>query len=486
MFAGALLAGAAFVHLHRFLLPVDDPDVGVYLHVAFAWLHGKLPYIAAWEYKPPGLFALYALALRLCGERPAVAVQALATLSTWATALALWRLGPLIDLEDGMRSGRYAAVFALLLSTEDEGYLGDAEVLIAPLIAWAFVFSLRRPRKPYTTAWCGLLCGAALQMKLTALPLCLPVAFVLMRTSRRPLRALAGMAAATLAPFGIEAALYAHFGVFAVLRDANVTATWRRFTALREGIVSENLRWFPEQLRVMAPAVELAPLSFALGRQGRLAFAASWGWLAAALIAVAAAGEFYDRHFVFIVAPLALLGAIGLRVGSRVLGARARTFAVVLFVATFALHDYWETAQAAALIEHRVFLGDRSWRESDYDRLITALRRSGSGSSLYVIQLTPLLYDALGAAAPTPFADSDLLLDDRMSATTGVRGIVELMRVFRGRPRFIVVGGSLSESRFDPGAVSFVRAQLAHGYRVRCRVGVATLYERRITDPANR
>jgi len=486
MFAASLLAGAAFVHLHRFLLPVDDPDVGVYLHVAFAWLHGNLPYIAAWEYKPPGLFALYALALRLCGERPTIAVQALATLSTWATALALWRLGPLVDLEDGTRSGRYAAIFALLFSTEDEGYLGDAEVLIAPLIAWALVLSLRRHRAAYTTACCGVLCGAALQMKLTALPLIFPVGFALMWTTRRPLGALAGMVAATLAPFAIDAGLYAHSGVFAALWDANVTATWRRFTALGQGVMVENLRWFTEQLRVMAPAVELAPLSFALRRHDRLAFAASWGWLAAALVVIAAAGEFYDRHFVLIMAPLALLGAIGLRVVSRTLGARARAFAVVMFVATFALHDYWETAQAAALVEHRVFLGDRSWHESEYDRIVTALRRYGSGSSVYVIQLTPLLYDALGATAPTRFADSDLLLDDRMRATTGIRGIAELQHVFRGGPRFVAVGGSLSESRFDPRTVSLIRAQLARNYRVRCRVGSATLYERRVTGPANR
>lgn len=478
LFAAVLLAAAAFVRLSDWLLPVEDPDVGVYLHVAIAWLHGHLPYITAWEYKPPGLFALYAVALKATGERPTLAVQSLATLATWATALGLWRIGPLVDPVGGARTGRYAAIFAVLLSPENEGYLGDAEVLVVPFIAWALVVAMRRPRAMRTALWCGLLCGGALQMKLTALPLIVPIAFIVVRCARRPLATAALAAAAALAPFGLEAALYASAGASSALWDANVGATWRRFTGLHRGIVSENIAWIWRQIRIMAPPLELAAVATALRVRDAAVFAATWGWLLAAIVAVVGPGEFYNRQFVLMQAPVALLGAIGLRMASDVTGRRAGAVAFLVFVTTFALHDYWKTEQGLVRVQHWDLLGERSWREPGYDRDLSLLRRADV-HSLYVIELTPLLYDVVGAAAPTRFADSDLLLEKRMRPMIGQNGAHELARIFAHKPRFVIVGGPLSETRFDRHSVAFVHAQLAHEYRRAGSNGYATLYERR-------
>lgn len=478
-----MLAGAAFVRLSDWLLPAEDPDVGVYLHVAFAWLHGHLPYVSAWEYKPPGLFALYALALRTFDNRPTLAVQSLATLATWATALGLWRIGPLIDRTGGARSGRYAAVFAVLLSVENEGYLGDAEVLVVPFVTWALVLALRRPGPLRTALWCGVLCGGALQMKLTALPLLVPVVFVLLRTARQPLATFFVVTGSAFVPFALEGVVYASAGAVNALWDANAGATWRRLTALHRGLVSENVGWLSAQLRIMAPPVELAAVAATLRLRDSAAFAATWGWLLAAVIAVLAPGEFYNRQFVLLQAPIALLGGIGLRIASDFTG-RARTAAVLTLIATFALHDYWKTEQAIVRVQHWDVLGDRSWREPGYERVLTMLHAAGTRSSLYVIELSPLLYDAVGISAPTRFADSDLLLETRMAPMLGQSGRRELARIFRSRPRFVIVGGPLSETRFDRRAVAFVHAQLALHYRVRNSTGYATLYERRLTAPA--
>lgn len=473
------------MRLSDWLLPAEDPDVGVYLHVAFAWLHGHLPYVIAWEYKPPGLFALYALALRFSGGRPTLAVQSLATLATWATALALWRIGPLIDRTGGMRSGQYAAVFAVLLSVENEGYLGDAEVLVAPFVAWALVLALRRSGPLRTALCCGLLCGAALQMKLTALPLVVPVVYILVRQARRPLVTVVVTAAAALTPFALEAIIYARAGIVNELWDANAGATWRRLSALHRGVVSENVGWLFAQLRIMAPAVELSAVAATLRLRDSAAFAASWGWLLAAMVAVLGPGEFYNRQFVLLQAPVALLGGIGLRIAAGFTG-RPRVLAAVALIATFALHDYWKTEQAAVRIQHWDVLGERSWREPGYERVLTMLHDADARSSLYVIELTPLLYDAIGISAPTRFADSDLLLETRMAPMLGQSGGHELARIFRNKPRFVIVGGPLSESRFDRRAVAFVRAQLALHYHVGKSTGYATLYERRLTAPARR
>ena len=52
--------------------PTGDPNVGAIYHVASVWLHGGLPYVAAWEYKPLGAFALWGAGLAAFGsKRPA-------------------------------------------------------------------------------------------------------------------------------------------------------------------------------------------------------------------------------------------------------------------------------------------------------------------------------------------------------------------------------------------------------------------------------
>src|SRR5689334_16180559 len=44
-------------------------DQAVHLYVGRAWLHGGLPYRDAFEYKPPGIFAIHALLVAVFGEQ---------------------------------------------------------------------------------------------------------------------------------------------------------------------------------------------------------------------------------------------------------------------------------------------------------------------------------------------------------------------------------------------------------------------------------
>jgi hypothetical protein len=464
---------AFVVEAHRFLFAFGDASVGLYLYVAERLLHGELPYLTAWEYKPPGLFAYYAVALAATGRRPALAVGTLTALSTFATALGLWRLGPLVDRTAAARSGRYAALFYVLLAPENEGYLGDAEVLLAPFATAAFVMACGDVTLR-TAFFAGLLASCALQMKLSVLPVIAVPALVMASRSRRPFATVASYALAALSPFAFEAVLYARAGALPALVDANAGATFRRFAGLHGGIVRENLVWFVRQLRELAPALELAP--FALPASVNARRSLSWGWLAAALISIAAVGEFYDRQFVLTVAPVALLGGLGLRaVTERVRVPRSAVLALV-FVATFALHDYWETAQTLGIAYGRGVLHEPAYREGSYASLLRALRRLPRGS-LFVIQESPLLYVDYGVASPTRFPYTDHLLDPRMTQMTGVPGTRELARIFARAPR-IVIAGDISPARFDPAAVAFVQRCLARDYRSVGKSDGATLYER--------
>jgi hypothetical protein len=437
--------------------------------------------VTAWEYKPPGLFAYYAVALAATGNRPALAVGTLTALSTFATALALWRLAPLVDRTAAARSGRYAALFYVLLAPENEGYLGDAEVLLAPFATAAFVMACGDVSL-WTAFVAGLLGGCALQMKLSVLPVIAVPALVMASRSQRPFAIVASYALAALSPFAFEAVLYARAGALPALVDANAGATFRRFAGLHRGIVRENLVWFVRQLRVLAPALELA--LFALPARVNARRSLSWGWLAAALVSIATVGEFYDRQFVLTVAPFALLGGLGLRaVTECVRGPRVSRPALLalVFLATFALHDYWETAQALGIAYGRGVLHEPAYREGSYAALLRALRRLPRGS-LFVIQESSLLYVDYGVTSPTRFPYTDHLLDPRMTQMTGVPGIGELARIFARAPRIVIVG-DVTPARFDPAAVAFIERCLARDYRAVARSDGATLYERATPPP---
>jgi hypothetical protein len=465
-----LLVGLVLlVRLHAYLISTTDSTIGLYLHVANAWLHGNLPYVTAWEYKPPGFFALLALALRLSGGNATLAVQGLATLASLATAFALWRLGPRLDAKHGERAGRYAALFYVLLSTEDEAFLGDAEMFATAFVAVALLLAWRVGKVTVgRAALVGLFAGCALQMKLTALPLLLaPAVVLLVRAGPGAGQLIAGalFGAGILLPWALDAFLYAARQQLPALLDANLGATLRRAREFHRTYAPQNWGWLGAQLRILAPAIEFAP--FARIGPTLAAAATTWGWLALALLSVAGTGEFFDRQFVLLEAPAALLGGFGLRTALDALRRprAARTALVVTMLATFALHDYWQTALAARLIYERGVRGDRVFGFESYDRVLAALRAlPAAHRSLLLVQQSPLMYDALGASAPTRYPYTDHLLDARLAEMAGVDGSAEFARIFASAP-CVVVTGKLAEPRFDPATVALVESRLARDYR---------------------
>ena len=455
---------AIVVQCHQYFFALGDPGIGIYLYIAHLWVHaGELPYIAAWEYKPPGLFAYIALAIRLSGDRPSVGMHALTTLSAIVTALLLWRFAASCDAQRDDRAGRFAALFSVLTSTENEGYLGDSEILAQPFIAAAFLLARVGSARADFAAFAGLCAGCALQMKLSLFPIALVP--LLMLSRERRWQTIAAYAGGFVAPILADVALYAHAGALPVLVDANVGATLRRLAGLHGGILRENLPWFGGELRILAPGIELA--LFALSPRANAGRLATWGWLAAALISIVGIGEFYDRQFVLIEAPVAVLGGIGLRAALDALGRSPRTtgaLALTTFIVTFALHDYWETTQAATIAYHRAVLRQRTFKEDDYSATVAALRTMPDASrSLYLLQLSPMLYASVGAVAPTRYPYSDHLLDPRLTSMIGISGRAELERIFDTRPD-VIATGKVREPRFDQATVSFVEGRLQRDY----------------------
>ena len=86
----AALGWTALVRLP--LWRMDGLDDAFYVEVARLWAHGLPPYLTVYDVKPPGFFALLALAETALG--PTLdALRALAVVCDAATAVALLMLG---------------------------------------------------------------------------------------------------------------------------------------------------------------------------------------------------------------------------------------------------------------------------------------------------------------------------------------------------------------------------------------------------------
>jgi 4-amino-4-deoxy-L-arabinose transferase-like glycosyltransferase len=150
-----VLAGIVLAALPILTFPFST-DQGTFAIIGHSILHGGVPYLSAWDIKPPAIYYLYALAMALFGETT-LAPKVLDLIVVPLTALGLYWLG--IRLEN-RRVGIWAAlIFAALylrqtfwVLSQNDGFAvlpmilvaictikaGDAPPGSRQSIAWAF------------------------------------------------------------------------------------------------------------------------------------------------------------------------------------------------------------------------------------------------------------------------------------------------------------------------------------------------------------
>jgi hypothetical protein len=461
---GIVLLLAIIVFRGRSLFtPFSDPTPGLYLHIATAWLKGQIPYTTTWDYRPPGYFALYALSIRIFGA--ALSRDALAIASLAATAVAVSLIAARIDVAQKRVVGYFAATFFVLLSPVNDGVAGVAELQISAFVAWAIYLALVRPDAIAWTALGGILTGLAIQCKLSAIPLSIVPMLLVATRSARAINALIAFAAGFCVPILIDVAVYARFQQLQNLWTSNIGSTIRRAQDNTGGNeFARNRSNFAKQLFALAPQVEFA--CFALTKRVNSSRLATVGWTLAALLSIVVAGEYYERQFVLLSGPVAILGAIGFlelteRIRSK--GVRQWVYAVVILT-SFALHDYFETNQTLAYTLHRIVLRDSRWRLDQSAELYSDLSCLPKGdNTLYLIEQNPYLYDLLDEPSPTKYAYSDHLLDPRLSRMADIDGKTELARILDHTPDYVVVSG-LTDFRYAADRVTLIRHVLTERY----------------------
>jgi len=422
---GWLLAALAVVlalGLPSLLYPLG-PDHGVFVVVGDVWLRGGLPYRDAWDIKPPGVLAAYALALGALG-RTVGAIWTADLLTALLTAAGLFwmarRHGAVLSgfLAAVLFGGAYFLGFDFYHSAQAESFAAPATLL--------FVYGALRGREPGAGRWwavSGPCLGVLILFKTTYVGyglLALVAAGPLLRRGERfPLREALLFLGAMLLPL---AGMLLYFGAH------NALGELRELYEAQAGYASGLggnfwARAGTETLKfVTHPALVIswlaAGLALALPEvRRRPDFAVLATWLVLAVAMTAAQRRFYWYQWLPVLPPLALLAGAALGAAASAAAAqRSRTprrvlaallaAAVLVPVQSQAGRFTRAWRQATGAIDPEQY-----WRSFDYEngysywecmQVAEHIRaRSGPEEPLLVYAYDPAIYFLADRRCPT-------------------------------------------------------------------------------------
>lgn len=430
---------------------VLDPDEGLYLVQAIAWLKGGWPYLAVWDMHPVGAPALLTVAVALAPS-PLVALRLAGMVAVAVTSLLLMRL--VMRLGAGRAAGFAAGLLYACHTLVLGGLATNTEILFAPFMVAGATLILAEtlaagaprpglaacPPRPGMVFLGGLWFGCALWVKqvagLEASALWLTLACVVLVEKRagipRVLLLALVFALGCALPTAVTAGAYAAMGAFGEWWHSNVTVLMH-YAAVEDG--SPGLRrglaaalGFLLWLLAAAALLGLAPRPAI--RRGALLLP----WLGAALLQAVAPGKYFDHYFLMLLPPLCALAALGLQAAAlRAARRGARAGAVVVLAAAIA------ALPVSAMLLPRLGHGF-GWRGADPPAQVAAIARVevGPGDSVFIANWHPVVYALAGLDPPTRFAFPSHLAGLH-AGLTGLDQDAELARVLALPPRLIVI-----------------------------------------------
>lgn len=421
-----LLAVAIVLRCRDFGNPVIHVDEQYYLLVGSRMLEGGVPYLDFWDRKPVGLFAIFA-AIGLIPGDAVLGYQLVATLFAAATAWLVAVGGR--QLGAGRTAAGAAGIAYILWLSLLSGRGGQSPVFYNLFTAGAAVLTLRLPalaRARRTAAIIGngalacLLAGLAIQTKYTPVVegafFGLAHCWYLRRSGASWTRtAAAAMLWAALGVLPTAAAVLAYYArgpqVFAAYWFANFGSI-----TLRRGYPAAKIA-----ARLAGTGAQLLPFIICTAIAWRTRPRApetliAFGWLAAALVAFAMIGAFFDHYALPLMIPLAIIAAPVLGRHRAAIPALLG-YGLILFVARVLLVP---TDAPSARAIARV------------------MQRYDGAECPFVFAGDSVLYLLADACVPTPYAFPSTLAYDAERGATGIDEAAEVRRVLARRPPVIV------------------------------------------------
>ncbi len=446
-------------------------DQGIYAVVADGMLHGKMPYRDLWDFKPPGIFLVYALAQALFGKNMLaprlLEVAGLVSMVVAYRRLALLGFG-------SARIGTLCGALAVFIHAQLEfWHTGQPETFGSIVTAWALVLTLSDPpqrRRLLVYGGLGVLWGIAFLFKPPLAGGALVSAAYLFRREldggAAPRRASVPplvVAAASLCPIALAALWF-------VARGAWPALSWTLFeftpgyTALgTEGrSAARGFYWAFEEaffkFSALAPAGVLAALLLpTLHPREREVVLVVLGVIAVQLVGVTMQAKYFQYHYSPALHLIGFVGGLGVyklwrRFHEGGLAGALAWAALVTLLASMreAAKDlpdgFWDrTAVRMRWLAHReggrAALDEKLAYVADYnlaaDRRVAAAlaQRTTPAAPVFVWGFEPAIYWLAERRAPTRF-----IYDVAQRASWGKeRARTELMLALRSDPPAVVV-----------------------------------------------
>jgi len=402
------------------LLTSVDWDESIYMLSADALLAGQAHYEAVWDNKPPGVHWIYLVA-HLAPD-PILGVRLLACAAVAAAAAIARSL--FIRASGSAKLSWLPALLVMLGSRLHGGIAANTEIFSAPILAGVVLALLAH--RPIVA---GGLAAAAFWIKCnTAIDVAVvsAVFFAWQRCWRQIPRFLLGCIAVTLAcllPF-----LANPHPIWNAVIEANMRHTGDRHSL--GATVWFALRMVDGQ-RVLWALAAIGTAS--MWRQPILILLLAW--LAGATAAALAPGQPYEHYFVETTVPLAVLASTVLALATRGQPRLAMlATAITLIVAATPTTELRLPAQTWRSLRS-------AWQGEPVDgpsEIAQRILEHGHPSSLYVVDIEPVLYHLVGLLPPTKYAFPPFLIDTHFGHVAQIDQSAEIVRVLATRPEWIV------------------------------------------------
>ncbi|MBI3939992.1 MAG: glycosyltransferase family 39 protein [Acidobacteria bacterium] len=299
-----------------------ERDEGEYAYIGSRWLLGEVPYQESFDQKPPGVFLVYGLMMRLIGTSPA-AIHWGTQIYSLATLAVLFCLGRrLFSFHAGIAAAAFCA--AMMADPSVLGNAANTEVFMILPMAASLLAAVRC--KELGSVVHGLIAGilgaAAILFKQVALPgLAFCLLIVLLSPGKRwrlGASLLLGALGVVLAVFGYFLAVGAWKGFYDCTMGHNLSYAaslplWQYPSTFWAGFRKILNAFWPVYL--LAGAGLLGPLLPGKQAQSdplRRNVALAAGWLFFSFLGVAIGGYFREHYFIQILPAVALLAGLGL------------------------------------------------------------------------------------------------------------------------------------------------------------------------------
>lgn len=406
-------------------------DQGIYAVVGDAVLDGKMPYRDVWDFKPPGIFLVFAFAEALFGKTMA-SIRLVEVAGLLAMVLVFRRLGR--TLFDSSNAGLAGGALAVLIhaqlefwhTAQPESFGGMLTVFALALVTKDAISATSTRHRLAVAAAVGVLFGCAFLMKPPLGGGVLVCAAYLARAERlrsprpvAPVLPVLAMAAGSFLPILLVAAWFWGRGAWSALQwtlfEFTPGYTQLGWHGTAHGLflyaLNEALVGFSYVLPFGIALAVFLPRTSDREREGLLLVA---GIASVHITGIAMQAKFFQYHYAATLPLLSLVGGLGLDKGWRwvkKLGTAGpiaySTLVIALMIGRVALRHnpgtFWERSWdrltfLATRAPSRAELDAKLYRVADYDLGLDqraardVARLSAPGERLFVWGFEPALY----------------------------------------------------------------------------------------------